>query len=168
VAAPAAVAATRLVDRLPVADFPAHARSVAGVSDRLVVCARWRAGTQGAPSITTVLVGAVPAADDDTVVLAQADGAGPRVDRVHLPRGRSSYVASVPILGPGETTGPRHLLTDVGVVFGVRDDPAAAALGLPGTPAPAPWPVLAWLPRGPELAIEDASVARDAPITTPR
>jgi hypothetical protein len=118
--------------------------------------------------MTTVLVGAALPADADTVALAQADGAGPRVDRVHLPRGRSSYVASTPILGPGRGAGPRHLVTDAGVVSGVRDDAAATALGLPSAPVGAPWPVLAWLPRGPELAIEDASVARDAPAVTPR
>lgn len=165
--APAAVAATALVDRLPVADFPARARPVVGASSELV-CARWHAGTADAPSTTTVLVGAALPADADTVALAQADGAGPRVDRVLLPRGRSSYVASTPILGPGGNTGPRHLVTDAGVVFGVRDDAAAEALGLPDAPIAAPWPVLAWLPRGPELAIEDASVARDAPVATPR
>ena len=165
--APAVVAATHLVDRLPVADFPAHARPAAGASDG-VVCARWHAGTAEPSSTTTVLVGAALPADADTVALAQADGAGPRVDRVHLPRGRSSYVASTPILGSGGGTGPRHLVTDVGVVSGVRDDAAATALGLPSAPVSAPWPVLAWLPHGPELAIEDASVARDAPAANPR
>jgi type VII secretion protein EccB len=165
--APAAVAVTQLVDRLPVADFPAHARPAVGASSHLV-CARWHAGTAEAPSTTTVLVGAALPADADTVTLAQADGAGPRVDRVRLPRGRSSYVASTPILGPGGGTGPRHLVTDAGVVSGVRDDAAATALGLPDDPIAAPWPVLAWLPCGPELAIADASVARDALVATPR
>ena len=38
----------------------------------------------------------------------------------------------------------------------------ARALGVTSSPVPAPWPVLARLPRGPELSRAAASVTRDA------
>jgi hypothetical protein len=43
----------------------------------------------------------------------------------------------------------------------VHDDDAAHDLGLPDTMVPAPWPLLAKLPAGPELSRADASVAQD-------
>ena len=43
-----------------------------------------------------------------------------------------------------------------------RDEDTAKGLGLTGAPVPAPWPVLARLPRGPELSKDAASVARDS------
>jgi len=35
-------------------------------------------------------------------------------------------------------------------------------LGLAGAPVPAPWPILARLPRGPELSKDAASIVRDS------
>jgi hypothetical protein len=70
-------------------------------------------------------------------------------------------VRSVGILGGDVTTGTRFLVNEEGVVFGVHDEAAASDLGL-SEPAPAPWPVLARLPRGPELSSDAASVVRDA------
>ncbi len=94
-------------------------------------------------------------------VLAQADGEGPNVDAVAIPGGASAYVRSATIVGDDGMTGPRFLLTDVGVTFGIHDDEAAKSLGLDQLPETAPWPILAHLPRGPELSVEAASVLRD-------
>jgi hypothetical protein len=47
------------------------------------------------------------------------------------------------------------------VRFAIHDDDAAHDLGLPDTAIPAPWPVLAKLPAGPELSRANASVAQD-------
>jgi Type VII secretion system ESX-1, transport TM domain B len=52
------------------------------------------------------------------------------------------------------------------VRFAVHDDEAARDLGLPA-PTPAPWPVLAALPSGPELSRKAASVARDVVAGSP-
>jgi hypothetical protein len=79
-----------------------------------------------------------------------------------MPRGRSAYVRASGITGQGERTGALYLVTDSGIVFGVHDDDAAKRLGLSSAPVPAPWPVLAWLPRGPELSVQAASVVRDS------
>ena len=95
------------------------------------------------------------------MTLAQADGDGPNVDAVFLPPGRSAYVRSTGITGDGGSGGPLYLVNDSGVLFGVHDENAAKHLGLTSTPVPAPWPVLALLPRGPELSIQSASVVRD-------
>ena len=65
------------------------------------------------------------------------------------------------ISGDGGATGPRYLVSDMGVRYGIRDDAVANRLGLIGLPPAAPWPILAALPRGPELSTEAASVIRD-------
>ena len=99
------------------------------------------------------------------VTLAQADGAGPALDAVYLPPGRSAYVRA------NGRSGTRYLVTDTGVRFAIHDDEAAHDLGLPAVALPAPWPMLAALPSGPELSRANASVARDSvagPSTDPR
>ncbi|WP_029398443.1 type VII secretion protein EccB, partial [Mycobacterium tuberculosis] len=78
---------------------------------------------------------------------------------VYLPPGRSAYVAARSLSGGG--TGTRYLVTDTGVRFAIHDDDVAHDLGLPTAAIPAPWPVLATLPSGPELSRANASVARD-------
>ncbi|HVQ98690.1 MAG TPA: type VII secretion protein EccB, partial [Mycobacterium sp.] len=67
--------------------------------------------------------------------------------------------------GDNTRAGARYVVTAAGVRFGIHDDEAARALGLPAVPAVAPWPVLAALPQGPELSRQNASVARDAVVT---
>ena len=71
----------------------------------------------------------------------------------------SSAPPAVP--GAGAATGARFLVNDAGVLFGVHDEEAAERLGL-ANPVPAPWPVLAQLPRGPELSVQGASFVRDS------
>ena len=51
--------------------------------------------------------------------------------------------------------------------FPIHDDDAARALGLKATPTPAPWPLLAALPCGPELNRQQASVTRDVIAAAP-
>jgi len=145
-----AIAAAPVVDTLPVHGHPDRA----GVVAPAVVCAEWAAGT-------VRVWGADAPPPAPTVRLAQADGPGPRVDAVGLPAGRSAYVRSATLAGAAEPAAPRFVVTDTGVAFGVADDAAAEALGLTD-PVPAPWPVLAHLPRGPELSIAAASLVRDA------
>ncbi|PRC58552.1 type VII secretion protein EccB, partial [Mycobacterium sp. ITM-2017-0098] len=59
------------------------------------------------------------------------------------------------------------LVTDSGVMHGVWDDNTATVLGLADPAIPAPWPVLARLPRGQELSRDTASVARDGIAPAP-
>ena len=159
---PATIAATGSVETLPIGSFPRGTRAVVGARDALTVCAQWRPGSVGGESNTVVLTGAATAMDTvDVTALAQADGEGPHVDAVAFPGGRSAFVRSARILDDDGSTGPRFVVTDSGVAFGIRDDDAASYLGLRGAPGAAPWSILAHLPSGPELSTEAASVVRD-------
>jgi type VII secretion protein EccB len=154
--APDDIAAAPILDTLPVSNFPARG----GVSTDAVVCARWQLTASGAN--TTVLTGDSLAVEDaGSLSLAQADGDGPNVDNIAIPRGRSVYVRSIGLSGDGASSGALYLIDESGVVFGLPDEDTAKHLGLTGTPVPAPWPVLAWLPRGPELSKAAASIPRD-------
>jgi type VII secretion protein EccB len=152
---PDVLGAMPIVNTLGVSSFP----DAGGVSDAGVVCARWKLGALGAK--TTVLVGDSLPPDVRSATLAQADGDGPDVDAFAIPRGRSAYVRSIGIHDDGASAGVLYFVTEAGVVFGLRDEDTAKHLGLPASPIPAPWPVLARLPRGLELSKEAASVVRD-------
>lgn len=103
---------------------------------------------------------------NDVVDLAQADEAGPGVDRFAMPSGRSAFVRAAGSSGEGADSGTRYLVSDSGVLFGIRDTSAAERLGL-SNPVPAPWPLLTHLPQGPELSVQSASVVRDSVGPTP-
>lgn len=154
------IGALPVVDSLPVTTFPRRA----GVSTDPLVCASWDAGTQ---PHTVLLTGAGPSDGQTWRPLAQADGGGPALDAVAIPAGHGSYVRAVGLSGDVDQPGPAFLVSDAGVRYGVADADAAAALGLPDTPVPAPWPALAALPAGPDLSRAAASVARDGVAASP-
>ncbi|SOJ53537.1 ESX-2 secretion system ATPase EccB2 [Mycobacterium simulans] len=152
--APDVIGTTPIVNTLPLSTFPDQAPTPV---DGATVCATWSSAQSGRPDITFSAGSGVPVpAGQVPVRLAQADGRGPALDAVYLPPGRSAYVAD------STRAGTRYLVTDSGVRFAVHDDDAAHDLGLPPAAVPAPWPVLATLPSGPELSRQRASVARDA------
>ena len=70
-----------------------------------------------------------------------------------VPPGRSVFVRSVGLTGAGLSAGSLFLVTETGLRYGIRDVDAATALGLVVPAVPAPWPVLAELPAGPELSL---------------
>jgi type VII secretion protein EccB len=131
-----------------------------------VLCARWDPSRVG-PSGAALLVG--EAMPGPNIALAQSDTAGPNIDNVVVPAGRSVVAEATGLAGDGR--GPLYLLTDLGVLYGIHDAETARHLGLAdglNEPAvPAPWPMLAMLPRGPELSRAAASVVRDALAPTP-
>lgn len=161
--APGVIGAVPVVDTLPVTTFPDRG----GVTEAPVVCARWRADPDTGVSHTAVLAGDAVPVIGRPVTLAQADAEGPAVDAAWLPPGRSAFVRSVGLTGSGPDAGPTFLVTDSAVIFGIADEDAVTSLGLGGRPLPAPWPVLALLPRGPELSKTAASVVRDGLVTAP-
>lgn len=150
-----AIAALPVVDDLRVTTFPDRIETTSGP----VLCAQW-SDAGGQPKTTVLVRDSMPTGDD--VVLAQADGAGPRVDAVGLPGGRYAYVRATGLTGDGGVAGSLFLVSDAGVVFGVHDEQAAAWLGMPEVALAAPWPVLARLPHGPELSAHAASISRDS------
>ncbi|WP_395308111.1 type VII secretion protein EccB [Mycobacterium sp. AMU20-3851] len=162
------VAASRLapvpvVQAVPVTDLR---ETVAPGSTGAVLCARWHAQAGTSDPDTAVLTSAVLPAQH-SLDLVQADGSGPRVDAVAVPAGRSAYVRAAGVAGDGVPAGPRYLVTGAGVAHGIGDSRDAASLGLPQSPGLAPWPLLALLPRGPELSAARASVVRDSIIGAP-
>jgi type VII secretion protein EccB len=160
--APDVVRAASAVNELAVSTFPDRITAPAGSGDA-TLCVVWAhgSGASGGTDIWFADGGLPIAAGQVPVPLAQADAAGPAVDAVHLPPGRSAYVRSAGLLGDNADAGTRYLVTDTGVRFAIHDDAAAHDLGLPQTAVPAPWPVLATLPSGPELSRANAAVARD-------
>ena len=151
------VGALPVVTSLPVATFPQHG----GVTPARAVCAQWHPEAGETASHTEILSGDEVPAADRSVTLSQADGDGPAVDSVAVPAGRSVFARSVGLTGAGQRAGSLFLVTDTGVMHGVWDDDTATVLGLADPAVPAPWPVLARLPRGPELSRREASIARD-------
>jgi type VII secretion protein EccB len=148
--APDVIRAAPVVNTLPVASFPDRAAVPVDAGDTL--CATWAPGSAGHAEIGFLIGSGLPVpAGQAPARLSQADGNGPALDAVYLPPGRTAYVRS----------GGRYLVTDTGVRFAIHNDDAAHDLGLTVTATPAPWPVLAALPSGPELSRQNASVARD-------
>lgn len=153
------VAAVPVADSLAVGRFPE--RVLPGA--RAVICARWNSRRSDPDTNTAVAV--ADSLPEGSVQLAQADGDGPNIDRSHIPAGRSVLLQATGVTGDdgaGGFTGPLYLLDDLGVLFGVRDGATAEVLGVGTTPIPAPWPMVAMLPRGPELNREAASLVRDS------
>ncbi|MGB0971172.1 MAG: type VII secretion protein EccB [Mycobacterium sp.] len=161
--APDLIAAVPVRETLPVGTFPESS----GATEFPVVCARWRAGPTGGDASTTVLGGEAAPLISRPAALAQADADGPAVDAVAVPPGRSVFAHSVGLTGGGQGAGSLYLITDTGVLYGIRDGEAASSLGLTAPAQPAPWPVLSALPHGPELSRRDASVARDGLVASP-
>lgn len=161
--APDALRAAPIVSTLPVGDFPGRVPTPAVVD--AVTCVTWTPTQTGPPDIALVTGRTPPLPPgQQPVALVQADGRGPAVDAAYLPPGRSAYVVARPLFGDlsdSARIATRYLVTDTGVRFAIHDDEAARDLGLPQTAVPAPWPVLAGLPCGPELSRQAASVARD-------
>jgi type VII secretion protein EccB len=156
--APDVIGAVPMVDDLPVSTFPERG----GVADEAVLCTRWQSGLGGNTNTALLVGNSLPVDGSAPVNLAQADGDGPNVDSVFIPAGRSAFVRASAATGDGGSAGALYVINDAGVVFGVRDEDAAKRLGLSAAPVPAPWPVLARLPRGPELSVQAASVVRDS------
>lgn len=127
---------------------------------RPVVCTRWDPHGAGRTNIAVAMADSLPGGG---VRLAQADAAGPGIDRVQVPTGRSVLLQAGGVTRDAAALpGPLYLLNDLGVVFGIPDRATADALGLTGAAVAAPWPMVSMLPRGPELDRAAASVVRDA------
>jgi type VII secretion protein EccB len=158
--APDVIRASPVVNTLPLSTFPDRAPAPSEGGDP-TYCVTWAPAQSGGVAFLAGTGLPVPAGQAP-VTLAQTDGAGPALDAVYLPPGRSAYVRA------NGRIGTRYLVTDTGVRFTIHDDEAAHDLGLPTAPLPAPWPMLAALPSGPELSRANASVARDTVSGPPR
>lgn len=156
--APDLVRAAPTVTDLPVATFPDRTPMPLDAGAP-TLCVGWRRGASGGIEVAFSTGGLPIPAGQEAVTLPQADGTGPAIDAVYLSPGRSAYVRATALSATLPQAGTRYLITDTGVRFAVHDDDAARDLGLPDTTIPAPWPILAKLPAGPELSRANASVA---------
>jgi type VII secretion protein EccB len=154
---PDAVAGVPAVDSLPVLTYPERVSVPLGARDGGALCAGWQ---PDGPK-TAVWIADSRSDTMNSVELAQSDGDGANVDSVVMPVGRSAYVRAASLGRQRDESGPLYLVTDTGVLFGIRDEETAKMLGVEGDPVAAPWPLLARLPRGPELSRDAALVARD-------
>jgi type VII secretion protein EccB len=161
--APDIIRVTPAVTDLPVATFPDRTPTPLNAGGA-ALCVSWRHAVSGGRDFSEVafLAGGLPIPlGQEPVKLSQADGEGPALDNVYLSPGRVACVRATGLSGDNPRAGTRYLITDTGVRFAIHDDEAAHDLGLPDTAIPAPWPVLAALPAGPELSRANASVAQD-------
>ena len=158
---PDSVSGLPIVGSLPVSTYPRRAGSIMGAGDGGVLCAGW---LPAGPKTVLRIGDSLPTAENP-IALAQADGEGPAIDSVVMPSNRSAYVRAAS-LARDNGGGPLYLVTDGGVLFGIRDEATAKLLGIQGASVAAPWPVLSRLPRGPELNKDSALVARDS-VTVP-
>lgn len=164
--APDVIRAAAMVNTAAVSTFPDRVSTPLDGSDT-TFCVTWSPARSVRPDIGFMAGSGLPLPGGEAAVtLAQADGKGPALDAVYLPSGRSAYVAVQSLTGDGARAGSRYLVTDSGVRFAVHDDQAARRLRLPAA-IPAPWPILATLPAGPELSQEKASVAHDVVLAGP-
>lgn len=153
----AEIAGVPVVERAVLRAWPDRTQRPVDVAQAPVLCWAW-SGEAGAAVEGTVLAGhAAPVpAGARTVVLAQADGPGPRLDAVVFGRDGGGPVRSVGVGAPAGT-GVVHLVSDTGVVYGVADSETARLLGIGDAP-PAPEPAVRLLPCGPAV---DAAAAGD-------
>ncbi|MDH6244725.1 type VII secretion protein EccB [Mycobacterium sp. OTB74] len=160
VVAPSVIAGLSAVTELAVSSFPDRARPPLGDEFGGSVCAHWSPEAAGVDAKTVVRSGNLRGSNRNAADMVQADGVGPNVDTVEIPPGRHAYVRATGLTGVA-AIGPLYLISDAGVRYGVHDAEAGKYLGVQGDPIPVPWPMLARLPRGPELSVEAASVLRD-------
>ncbi|MFC4377479.1 type VII secretion protein EccB [Nocardia halotolerans] len=167
------------VQTLKVQDYPAERPTLITAGEQPVSCMSWQPIAEAAEAADSVaraelsLLSGIdlPLADDGKLVdLAQADGAGPNVDSVHIPPATGAYVQATGIEPDSRRKDSLFYIADTGVRFGIENADAVKALGLDSAKAePAPWPIIGLLAGGPGLSREDAMVAHDgiAPDPSP-
>ncbi|WP_277952170.1 type VII secretion protein EccB [Tomitella cavernea] len=144
---------------LPLDGYPHGRLRLRDVADG-TLCATWVPGRHGGG--WTVGAGDPRADRGAAVRLVGADGAGPSVDRFVIPPGAAAHVSAVRGAGGGVGAGgPRFLVAETGVRYGIPDAATSKVLGLGGETDPAPWSILGLLPAGPALTRTDALVVHD-------
>ncbi len=148
---PALLGSATFVEDLQVDGWPTGAVHVLEPAATPVVCWTWSVDGPAAGEVWTGSALPLPAGGAP-VVLAQADGAGPRVDAVVVGAG-GVVRATGPGRGPG--AGPLWMLSATGVGYGVADVATAQALGITAA-EPAPEVALRLLPTGAPLDLAAA------------
>ncbi|MDV7100284.1 type VII secretion protein EccB [Gordonia amicalis] len=161
--APGELATLKVVEELPIGDFPQADPSLLGLAADPTLCRSWSRETDEPRAETALLAGrALPLASDAVPVrLTSADGAGPGLDEVYLPPGSGEYLQVTGNEADSARTESMFYVNDSGVRFGIPDLETGGILGLGDSPARAPWSVVSLLAPGPTLSREAALVAHD-------
>jgi type VII secretion protein EccB len=125
-------------------------------------CLSWR-GANGEHRIAATVTKGSPAAKPP-VQLAQYDGPGPRLDFFYMPAGKAAVVRGTSNES-GSGSGPIYLVSDQGVVYGIKDVATAQGLGVihtAGDIKDGPARVLRALPSGEFLDPAQASFVYDS------
>lgn len=149
------LAGAAVVDELPVTGWPDVAPRLVEAAEVPVLCWTWAA--DGEPGGAVRTAAAPPLAGVVPVALAQADGAGDRLDAVAVGPGGPVRATSQ---GSEPGAGALWLVSGSGVAHGVADEATAAALGITAA-APAPEAALRLLPTGPPLDVGAAGQVVD-------
>jgi type VII secretion protein EccB len=175
---PALVNGAPIVHTLSVDHYPVVQSQFIHLDPDRVVCMSWQRNNSAAATTRLLVGNRLPLPNDaQPVRLATADGGGPGLDNVYLKPGTGEYVQATGVEPGSRAPGQLFYINDLGVRFHVSDQAAAAALGVVGVKAPggsdataqpAPWPVLALLPPGPELSQQAALIAHDGIAADPR
>jgi type VII secretion protein EccB len=139
------------------------------------VCWQWAPDGLGG-TVTTAAAPPVPAGRTATP-LAQADGAGPRLDAVSLPASGALVACAVSAAQRGctapqaassgqQSSGALWLVSETGVGYPIANPETAGALGVRSV-SPAPAEALRALPAGPTLDVAEAQRTVDVLVAAP-
>lgn len=151
---------------VPLDGFPDGRVSVR-VETPEVLCASWQARGDGdgggrGGSWRVIAGDSLPTELGDSAVhLVGADGAGPAADLFVMRPGSAAHVRSSHTGGAAQAGGPRFLVDDAGIRYGIPDADTSRTLGLGADTDAAPWEILGLLPAGPALTSADAQVTHD-------
>jgi len=148
--------------KLKVDEFPMEVAKPVSFKQADTSCLSWK-NVGGVQNITVTTNHGDPARVAP-VKLAQHDGTGPKVDYFYMPAGKAGVVRGT-ATAAGADSGPINLVSDQGVVYGVKDERTAQGLGIvnPGARIqPGPASILRSLPRGDFLDPDQASFVYDS------
>ncbi|MDR7302505.1 type VII secretion protein EccB [Haloactinomyces albus] len=149
---------------LAVGHFPTQVPKPVTFRESNTSCLSWKSEF-GNHHITVTLSDGSPTKQTKAPVkLAQYDGAGPRVDYFYMPPGKAAVVHGTPNEA-SSGSGPISLVSDRGVVFGIKDIATAQGLGVINSGSDikdAPPSILGILPQGAFLDPARASFVYDS------
>ncbi len=162
--------ATGTITRAPTADsqkidmdaFPVDVPKPLSFQQADTSCVSWR-NINGDQNITVTTNKGSPA-KPAPVKLAQHDGTGPNVDYFLMPAGKAAVVRAASNEA-GADAGPLYLVSDQGVIYGIKDAATAQGLGVINSPVglqAGPSGILRTLPKGDLLDPAQASYVYDS------
>jgi type VII secretion protein EccB len=151
--------------------YPDQQISVVDAAKSPVTCAYWSKPAGAATSSLNLMSGsALPIAESIRTVDLVSGGAATIATRVALTPGTGYFTQTVGGGPDSPGTGSLFWVSDTGVRYGIDNEAehsaaghgkTVEALGLSGSPVPAPWSVLSLFANGPTLSRADALLAHD-------